>query len=323
MVQSFLLRVSLFLFFMFGVAAQTLAVSYVVPADQFEIERSSAIVIGHVLSSHVENSLRYGIETVTDVVLEEAIKGDAGIVIQIHEPGGVMGDDARVIPGVPDFTEGDRVLLFLYQRENGEYTVNDLQLGSFHFVNDVLGRELVIRNESELNGWDLDGSAHKERHRLAEQFIHYIRGIARGDAVAEDYFVPILPLAAAAETATSHALRPIGDAAFTATSYTVDLVGGLGARWNVFPSNVNWNQGNSEIGALGSGTSQINTAFNSWNGGGSHYVLSSAIANANGIMEARDSVNNIVFEKNLTAAGVQPYSCTAGGVLGMGGMHSA
>lgn len=297
--------------FVFGVAARTaLAVSYVVPADRFEIERSSAIVVGRVLGSHVERSPRFGIETVTDVVLEECIKGNAGTLVQIHEPGGVLDDEAFLIPGVPSFTDGDRVLLFLYQRDNGDYTVNDLQLGSFRFAKD-----LIVRDEAELNGWDLDGSVHRERHRAAEPFLNYIRGVVRGETMAEDYFVPTTPRAAA--------LPPAGNVAFTATSYTVDLSGGLGARWNVFPSTVNFNQGNSETGPRGSGTSQINNAFSAWNGGGAHYVLASANANAKGIFDALDNVNNVVFEKDLTAAGLQPYNCASGGVLGVGGMHSA
>src|SRR5216684_9394687 len=125
-------------------AGRAFAVSYVVPRDRLEIERSSAIIVGRVLSSHVENSPRFGIETVTEVALEEAIKGSVDSVIRIHEPGGVLGDEARMIPGVPAFTDGDRVLLFLYQREEGEYSVNDLQLGSFHFAKEVSGRDLVI-----------------------------------------------------------------------------------------------------------------------------------------------------------------------------------
>lgn len=113
MVHSCKLKHSLPLF-VFGVAAQMFAVSYLVPTDRFEIERSSAIIVGHILSSHVENSPRFGIEAVTDVVLEKAIKGNAGLVIQIHEPGGLLGNEAGVIPGVPGFIGGDRVLLFLY-----------------------------------------------------------------------------------------------------------------------------------------------------------------------------------------------------------------
>ena len=295
-----------------SVAARTFAVTYVFPKDRFEIERSSAIIAGRVLSSHVERTPRFGIETITDVAVEEAIKGNPGATIEIHEPRGSLGGEARLIPGVPGFTDGDRVLLFLHQRENGDYTVNDLQLGSFRFENDVM-----IRDESELVGWDLDGTPHKERPRSAGKFIEYIRVIVRGETAVEDYFV-----STSAPSVAANAMNVKSDAIFTASSYLAALVGSLGVRWNVFPSAVNWNKGNSEVGVLGNGTSQINNAFSVWNGGGAHYVLASSNANANGIMDAVDGVNNIVFEKNLTAFGIQPYSCTAGGVLGMGGIHN-
>jgi hypothetical protein len=314
------LRLSLLVVCLFAVALPMFAITYIVPADHVEVERSKAIIVGRVLRSHVESSPQFGIETVTDVILEETIKGSVGNVIQIHEPGGVLGDQAYVIPGVPAFIEGDRVLLFLHQRTTGEYSVTDLQLGSFHFAKDVVGRELVIRNESEVNGWDVDGTPHEEPHRSAGQFINYIRGIVRGEDVFEDYVVENMPLAVVSETVKAQA---ISAAAFTATSYTVDLNGGLGARWNIFPSNVIWNRGNSEIGVLGNGASQIATAFASWNGGGAHYVLASANANPKGILDGTDGVNNIVFEKNLTAIGAQPFVCGVGGVLGAGGITSA
>lgn len=297
--------------FLATLSAPTLnAITYVVPADRFEIERSSAIIAGRVLRSHVERSLDSGLETVTDVALEEAIKGDPGSLVQIHVPGGVVGEEGSLLPGAPSFVEGERVLLFLYQREDGSFAVNDLQLGAFHFV-----EGLFVRDESELVGWDPDGRVHQERPRAAERFLAYVRGVTRGEAVSEDYFTPS-PAAASRVTTASNAAN-------TATSYTLQYSGGVGSRWNVFPAAVNWNQGNSETGAMGSGTAQINAAFNAWNAGGTHYVLASASANSKGFLDAADGVNNVVFEKNLTSAGVQPFSCTNGGVLGLGGMHVA
>jgi len=287
------------------------AITWVVPADRFEIERSSAVIVGRVLRSHVERVPGSGIETVTDVALEEAIKGDPGFLVRLHVPGGVLGDEASLLPGAPSFTDGERVLLFLYRREDGSFAINDLQLGAFHFVDG-----LFVRDESELVGWDPNGAVHMERPRSAERFLDYVRGVARGEGVAENYFV-------SPARSASDGLRPVADAAFTATSYMLQYTGGVGSRWNVFPSAVNWNQGNSETGALGSGTPQINAAFNAWNAGGTHYVLSGATANTKGFLDAADGVNNIVFEKNLTSAGLQPFSCTNGGALGMGGMKKA
>jgi Ig-like domain CHU_C associated/Dual-action HEIGH metallo-peptidase len=286
------------------------AITYVVPADRFEIERSSAVIVGRVLRSHVERVPDIGVETVTDVALDEAIKGDPGFLVQLHVPGGVLGDDATLVPGAPSFSDGERVLLFLYRRADGSFAVNDLQLGAFHFVNG-----LFVRDESELVGWDPDGSVHEERPRSAERFLDYVRGVVRGEAVADDYFV--------SRAITTSSVKTTVNAAFTATSYMLQYNGGVGSRWNVFPSAVNWNQGNSESGALGSGTPQITAAFNAWNAGGTHYVLAGATPNTKGFLDASDGVNNIVFERDLTSFGIQLFSCTNGGALGLGGMKKA
>lgn len=286
------------------------AITYVVPADRFEIERSSAIIVGRVLGSHVERVPESGLETVTDVALEEAIKGNPGFLVQVHVPGGVMAEEGSLLPEAPSFAAGEQVLLFLYQRGDGSFAINDLQLGAFHFA-----EGLFVRDESELAGWDPGGRIHEERPRAAERFLAYVRSVARGEVISDDYFV--LPPAAPSN------VKIAANAAFTATSYTLQYSGGVGSRWNVFPAAVNWNQGNSETGALGSGTAQINAAFSTWNAGGPHYVLAGASPNTKGFLDAADGVNNIVFEKNLTSAGVQPFSCTNGGVLGLGGMHVA
>jgi hypothetical protein len=291
------------------IAAPSFAVTFIVPSDRFEIERASAIVIGRVLSSHAERS-RFGIETVTNIALEEAIKGNPGNVLQIHEPGGVLDGVVRLVPGAPAFADGERVLLLLYQREDGAYTVSDLGLGAFHLV-----RELALRDESEIEGWDVHGTPYEEPQRSAQRFLDYVRGIARGEAVAEDYVVAKMSLKVTSETV--HA------AAFTASSYLLQYGSGLGTRWNGFPSAVSWNQGNSETGQLGSGTAEIMAALSTWNAGGTNYVLSSASANANGFLDATDGTNNIVFEKNLTSAGLQPFNCSSGGALGIAGMTRA
>jgi hypothetical protein len=297
------------------VAAQSFAISWVVPADRFEIERASAIIVGRVLSSHAE-ATRFGIETVTEIALEETLKGDAGSVVRIHEPGGAVGDNVRIVPGAPAFTEGDRVLLLLYQRDDGTYTVSDLQLGAFVITKDAIGRELALRNESELEGWDPDGKPHREQHRAAEPFLAYIRDVVSGEPGTTNYGATDAPLRMSSTTVHASAI-------YTASSYTLQYNSGLGTRWNNFPGAVNWNQGNSETGALGSGTSQITSAFATWNAGGTNYVLKSATANTKGFLDPPDGVNNFVFERNLTSAGVQPFNCVSGGALGMGGMTSA
>ena len=301
----------------FAIAAPSFAITYIVPPDRFEIERASAIVVGRVLGSQVQAS-RFGIETLTTIALEEAIKGKPGSVVEIHTPGGTLDDETRVVPGVPTFVDGEHVLLLLYQRDDGAYTISDLGLGTFRFVRDVAGRELAVRNDADTEGWDAGGKVHDEQPRSAERFLNFVRGVVRGDVVSEDYVVAKMPLMVKTES-----LHPIATASFTATSYMLTYNSGLGTRWNVFPSAVSWNRGNSETGPLGNGAAEISAAFSTWNAGGTNYVLSSANANPNGFLDPTDGTNNIVFEKNLTSAGLQPFSCTSGGALGIAGMTHA
>jgi dual-action HEIGH metallo-peptidase len=301
----------------FGIAAPSFAITYIVPPDRFEIERASAIVVGCVLGAHVEAS-RFGIETVTAVAVEEAIKGNPSSVADIHTPGGTLDGETRVVPGVPTFVDGDRVLLLLFQRDDGAYVISDLGLGTFRLVRDAAGRELAVRNDADVEGWDADGNVHVEQQRSAERFLNFVRGVVHGDVVDEDYVVSKMPPMVKAES-----LHPIAAASFTATSYMLTYGSGLGTRWNVFPSAVSWNRGNSETGPLGNGAAEISAAFSTWNAGGTNYVLSGANANPNGFLDATDGTNNIVFEKNLTSAGLQPFSCSSGGALGVAGMTHA
>ncbi|MEA2343205.1 MAG: hypothetical protein QOF63_1374 [Thermoanaerobaculia bacterium] len=323
----------------FAIAAPSFAITYVVPPDRFEIERASAIVVARILGSRPHAS-RFGIETVTTIALEEAIKGNPGSVVEIHTPGGTLDGETRVVPGVPTFVDGERVLLLLYQRDDGAYTISDLGLGTFRFVRDAIGRELAVRNDADIEGWDAGGKVHVEQPRSAERFLNYVRGVVRGDVVSEDYVVPRelgvgsrgSELKGRSGTPTPDTLpptpheanlHPIATASFTATSYMLTYGPGLGTRWNVFPSAVGWNRGNSETGPLGNGAAEISAAFSTWNAGGTNYILSSANANPNGFLDPTDGTNNIVFEKNLTSAGLQPFNCSSGGALGIAGMTHA
>jgi hypothetical protein len=308
--------------FVVAIAAPSFAITYIVPPDRFEIERASAIVAGRVVGSHAEAS-RFGIETVTTIAIEETIKGTPANVVAVHAPGGTLDGEMRIVPGVPTFADGERVLLLLYQRDDGAFTISDLGLGTFRFARDASGRELAIRNEVE--GWDPGGKVHAEQQRSAERFLNYIRGVVRGEFVAEDYVVSRewRVGSGAWELEAGSGTHPIATAAFTATSYMLTYNSGVGTRWNIFPSAVNWNRGNSETGPLGNGAAEISAAFSTWNAGGTNYVLSSANANPNGFLDATDGTNNIVFEKNLTSAGLQPFSCSSGGALGIAGMTHA
>lgn len=325
------------------VGAPLFAATYVVPPDRILFEKANAVVIGHVTSSRVAKNPEGSIATTYDVRVEEVIKGAVGMTVKVGEPGGRLGNEIHLVPGSPAFRDGERVLLFL-TGSNGNYTTTDLGLGSFRFAQDTAGINLAVRDDAEIVGWDLDGTPHKEIRRSADGFVKYLREIARAipAAVAENYAVPARPLKSEAlaprmqADATSPNLR--GDLAFpaaSATSYTLDIGmnngTGVGARWRNFPNAVNWNVGNTLPGAPGNGNTAIDAAFNAWNGdtcSNVNYVRNSAVPNTNGIQEDPDQINNFVWEKTLNNGGnpkvdFDPYSCSGGGLLGLGGISAA
>jgi hypothetical protein len=308
------------------------AATYVVPKDEALIARSDAIVIARALHSHVQESTEGVIETVTVFAVEEVLKGDPLLQngIRVRVPGGMVekkkGEKRiSVVPGAPRFVDGERVLLLLKQIGRDDFATTDFGLGSFAFATDDVGNRVVVRNETEIIGWDLDGSVHKEPRRDADRFLGYIRDVVNHRPMSDDYTIKANPLVGDSRSIMSTSLHPRPLSGFTVTQYT--LTGGgetdQGFRWKTFPTAVNFNRGNSEPNVGNSGSDAINTAFSAWNGDTNsnvNYVLATTVSNTTGIQETPDGVNNIVFEKNLNFIGVSAFSCSMGGVVGVGGI---
>ncbi len=299
------------------------------------IGRADVIVIARALHAHVESLPERGIETVTVFAVEEVLKGDLADGFRVRSPGGVIErEDHRIeteiVAGAPSFVDGERVLLFLKKTPDGDYATADLGLGLFSFATDDLGHRIIVHSASEISGWNPDGSAYEEPHRDMDRFLGFIRDTVNRRPAAKDYTIKSYPLAGESHPPSASQLRPRALSAFRVTQYTLASSGvnenSMGSRWKTFPSVVNWNRGNSGINVTNGGTDLINSAFASWNNEVSsnvNYVLSSFNANPNGIREGTDGVNNVVFEKDMTAFGVAAFSCTTGGVLGEAGIHHA
>ncbi|HEV7487112.1 MAG TPA: hypothetical protein VGQ65_15650 [Thermoanaerobaculia bacterium] len=307
------------------------ATSFVVPSDRELIRSADAIVVASALSSYTQRTSENGIETVTVMSIEESIKGDAAGSINVVEPGGTFGQRATVIAGVPRFEEGQRMLLFLVRTGPSRWAVTQLVLGKFTFGTDIAGRRVLVRDEGEIAGWDGDLQPYKERRRIAEHFVEFIRSEAVGRMVPANYFTETEPLRLE-PTNTTRRLTPVPQVApFTANSYTMLISGNLGSRWAVFPAAVSWYSGTTqEAGAPGGGVTAIQAAFTSWdNDCGSNvnyvYVGTDDGSHAQGL-HGVDGRNTVLFERDLSAWGVPPFTCSGNsysGTLGIGGVTSA
>lgn len=313
------------------------AATYVVPTDRAMVDRTDAIVIARALHSHVEDSGERGIETVTEFAVEEVIKGPASLAdgMRVRSPGGVIETEhnqrrAKLVPGAPRFLDGERMLLFVRKIGSDDYATTDLGLGSFGFASDDAGHRVLIRADTEINGWNPDGSVHHEPRREADRFLRFLRDVVDQRPASGDYTIAANPLVGDGRSIDQSRPRTKSLAALTATQYSFATSAGVensqGFRWKTFPAAVNWNRGNAEVNATNGGSDLINAAFASWNGEPSsnvNYVLASTNANTNGINDPKDGVNNVVFEKDMTSRGVAAFSCTTGGVLGTGGITLA
>ena len=313
------------------------AVTYVVPKDEVLIGRADAIVIATAQHSDVRDSSARGIETVTVFTIEDVLKSDDAIKTEfsVRIPGGMIREPGKrprfkLIPGAPQFADGDRLLLFLKKVGDNEYVTTEFALGLFGFATDDTGRHVAVRAETEINGWDPDGKVHQDTRRDAEAFLTFIRERVKGRPATPDYMIEARPLVGESRSIRATTMRTPIPTTFTCsgctvTQYTLVSSNGTesdtGFRWKTFP--ISWNRGNTESNATSNGDAAINNAFSQWNTPSSAgYVYSTTTSNSNGILESADSVNNIVFEKDLTSLGAAAYSCSTGGVLGLGGTQT-
>ncbi|HEY2829032.1 MAG TPA: hypothetical protein VGJ88_02875, partial [Thermoanaerobaculia bacterium] len=305
------------------------AATFVVPSDRDMVQRADAIVIANTAYSASRPNGDGGIETVTQMFVEEVIKGNPTGSLTVVEPGGTYGRFSTAIPGVPQFVPGQRLLLFLRSTGPDRWAVADLVLGKFSFVNDDAGRPLLLRDASEIVGWDPDLKQHVEVHRSAPLFLDFVRREAHGASGATDYVVPPAPVETTAPGSRFRATTMI--APYTATSYSIVVSGSMGARWTVFPSPVTWFTGTTlEPGAPAGGVTAVQTGITAWNNDCASnvnylYAGTDAGTHTQGL-HAPDGANTVLFERDLSSYGITPFTCSGNsysGTLGIGGVTSA
>ena len=306
------------LIFLAVLASNAHAATFIVPSDRALVTASKAIVVATAGTSHGRWAPGGWIETVTELRVEETIKGQiaAGETIHVTELGGMVGDIGYVVAGSPKCVEGQRVLLFLETNDRGEWVAKNMAVGKFEHAEDVKGRRLLVRESSEIVGWETDGEVHREPVRMEDGFLNFVRATAQGRDAGDDYIVrDPQPVRRVVAEATAQA--------FTPTSYLLQS-GGLGIRWASFPSAVVFLSHGTQPGALNGGLTSLQKALAAWtNDAGSNIVYSyggtTPIAHS-GLVSggSDDGVNTIQFND---PAGEIPgsFSPTGGATLAIGG----
>jgi hypothetical protein len=317
-------------------APSIFAATYIVPSDRAMVHRADAIVIVSALASYSTLDQNNAIETVSTFSVEEVIKGNIGGSLEVREPGGTYGNRSTIIGGVPRFRNGERYLLFLLNTKGG-WRVIDLALGKFSFATDGAGKKVVLRDEPDIAGWDPDGQVHREVPRSEPEFLEFLRIEARGGMAKMNYVLSADEPSTTTSTTTT-AVTPTGtrrftpapSATFSPTTYLMLISGNLGSRWTVFPSAVSFFSVGTEPGAPGGGSTAITTAIASWNNDPNsnvNYVYAGADNGThNSGLNAPDGANTVSFERDLSARGIPPFSCSGNGysgTLGIGGITDA
>ena len=174
-------------------ASGAFAASYIVPSDREMVNAAKAIVIATGMGSYSAAGERT-MNTVYQLRVDEVLKGSLqpGATIDVTSPSGCLGTRCVDYPGTPRYPSGTRALIFLEADAQGRWSTWSQALGKFDFVKDLHGKKLLIRGgtEGEIFGWDVVGHAHMEPLRDEQQFLAYVRAVARDGAADVKYIVP-------------------------------------------------------------------------------------------------------------------------------------
>ena len=129
-------------------AQSTLATTVVRPLDDDMVVGARAIITGKVLQIESAIDQQDRIFTYITVRVNEVIKGQISQrKIILKEFGGIVGDRVSVVYGNPQFTRGEKVLLYLGTHDDGSLRTYQLFLGKFSIVTDqATGKRFAVRD---------------------------------------------------------------------------------------------------------------------------------------------------------------------------------
>lgn len=252
------------------VASSTFGTTFIVPTDRELIAKASAIIVGTVDDSYVQETA-HGIETVYEIRLDRMVKrglfAESGF-IRIVSPGGMIGDRGLLVPGSAHYEQGERVLAFLDRDSLGRWQTVDMTLGKFRFAVSTTGDRLLVRDVDHIDGWDRTGRTHRETLRREDGFLQFIEEAVKGrEVVHPDYEVD--PSEVTLQPLPDDRVAPgfeTNAAPFPAPTYT-SWVGGKPVRWPNMSAGVTFRKRADQNipGASDGGVGAIQSGLGAWN----------------------------------------------------------
>jgi hypothetical protein len=114
------------------------------------IRDADVIVRGRVEKLKSQQAAGGAITTVVTVAVEKQFKGSQVSLINIEQPGGSMGDIAQGVPGSPEFSSDEEVLLFLKRKRRGTFEVVGGKQGKF-----------TVKIQPDSNNWIVEDFARR------------------------------------------------------------------------------------------------------------------------------------------------------------------
>ena len=286
------------------------ATTIVMPTDEQLVAKSPVIVSGLVLSTNpalVDGT----IWTETRIAVSRAIKGQTASTITVRELGGIEGDHVTKIYGAPEFTPGERVLLFLTPAAGGAYRVMDLFTGKFAEGKSLDGRRLWLRHDLSQNVTFLDANLRpaepRNIQRDAAGFEEFLAARVAGQPAGSDYAIenPVLE----SEDGGGR-IRP---------DFT--LISGPNVyRWSRFDQNqyATWYHVGTQPGYAGNGVTELQNGMSTWTSYGDAKILYTYAGQLPG--GSGGNRNEVYFNDPLGAiAGT--WNPATGGTVGLGGYN--
>ncbi|HEY2920172.1 MAG TPA: hypothetical protein VGK77_14395 [Candidatus Binatia bacterium] len=115
------------------------------------IGEADLIVRGRVEELKIQQAAdRRSMTTVVTVSIERQFKGPKVSSVTIEQPGGPMGDIAQGVPGLPEFSSGEDVVLFLKRQRGSTFKIVGGKQGKF-----------TAKTQPESNNWVVEDFARR------------------------------------------------------------------------------------------------------------------------------------------------------------------